>query len=88
MQVYDELPKANTFVKNKSRSLAITEGWLDRMNNLDFSYQWLRCKTWPLIMRDSAYKYADRYRKIHPDYEWACRQIAEDEVALFGRRKQ
>ena len=85
-KVYDELPAANLFVKKKSRSIAVLEGWLEKMNNLD-SGKWLRCKIWTLSLRDNAYSYAVRYRKLYPDYEFACRQISSNEVALFGRRK-
>ena len=87
MKVYDELPPANLFVQKKSRSIAVVEGWLEKMDNLD-SGKWLRCKIWTLSLRGNAYSYAVRYRKLYPDYEFACRQIASNEVALFGRRKQ
>tara|TARA_A100001201_G_scaffold63970_1_gene60359 strand:+ start:899 stop:1162 length:264 start_codon:yes stop_codon:yes gene_type:complete len=87
MKVYDKLPAANLFTKKKNLSVPVLEGWLEKMDNLD-SGKWLLCKTWPLSSKTSAYTIATRYRKLYPDYEFANRRISENEVALFGRRKQ
>ena len=43
--VYDELPDKNAYRVRRKRSIPEIEGWLDRMNTLDFSYQWLLCTT-------------------------------------------
>ena len=87
MKVYDELPAANLFIRKKNRSVPVSEGWLEKMDNLD-SGKWLLCKTWPLSSKTSAYTIAVRYRKLYTNYEFANRRISENEIALFGRRKQ
>jgi len=89
MKVYSKLPMPNKFVDNNpsKRALPVVHGWFDKMDSMKYG-EWLMCKSYPIEKRDTPYGYAYRYNKIYPDYRFVGRQISENEVALFGRRKQ
>ena len=90
MMVYDELPDKNAYSVRRKRSIPEIEGCLDRLNTLDFSYQWLLCTTKEIKNGKSSHIWSMRtnYMKLHPEYEWEVRKVSKTKHGLFGRRKQ